>query len=131
MIAINDHVVLVTGSRDWSDITTIRNEFKLITQQNPSVTKWTLVHGGARGADLLAAQVAKEMGWYIISMPVTTQDWQKHGKKAGIMRNNDMIHKHKPHHAVALHLDDSPGTTTFFPRKRKNLGLPLEQKSLT
>jgi len=109
-MSINHHVVLVTGSRDWSDVTTIRNEFNLIMQENLPITEWTLVHGGARGADLLAAQIAKELGWNIIGMPVTTHDWYKHGKKAGIMRNCDMIKTHKPHHAVALHLNESPGT---------------------
>lgn len=47
-----------------------------------------IVSGGARGADRFAEVWAKENG---IEMLVFPADWQKHGRRAGILRNYDII----------------------------------------
>jgi len=86
-----NQVVLVTGSRGWIDIEIIRKEFIHLASKYPSEIQWTLVHGGCKGADLLSDKVAKEMKWNIISMPVTPDAWKTLGKRAGIMRNTEMI----------------------------------------
>lgn len=51
--------VLVTGSRDWNDITTIRNA---IFQRSLGVKDVIVVHGGAPGADSIAGYEAGLQG---------------------------------------------------------------------
>ena len=43
-----------------------------------------IVSGGCAGADLLGERYAKENGYSIDRYPA---EWQKYGRKAGIMRN--------------------------------------------
>lgn len=47
-----------------------------------------IVSGGARGADLLGARLAKEYG---LTLTEFIPDWEKHGKRAGFLRNEDII----------------------------------------
>ena len=47
----------------------------------------TIIHGGARGADEIAFQWARDRG---VNEVVYHADWAKHGRKAGPIRNNEM-----------------------------------------
>lgn len=47
-----------------------------------------IISGGARGADLLGAKFAKEKN---IKLTEFIPDWDKHGKAAGFIRNEDII----------------------------------------
>ena len=47
-----------------------------------------IVSGGARGADKLGEQFAKN---YNLSLKVYEADWQKYGRRAGFVRNVDII----------------------------------------
>lgn len=78
--------VLVTGSRDWNNKTVIHDALLSIsTKEGEQVT---LVHGGARGADYLAHLCAIDLG-YIVEQHVA--DWDKYGKRAGYIRNQQMV----------------------------------------
>lgn len=68
-----------------------------------------LVHGACKGADLLAATVAEGLGWKIYDYPA---EWDKYGKKAGILRNMKMYDVHKPDLVYAFHnsFKESRGT---------------------
>lgn len=50
-----------------------------------------LIHGAARGADTLAAEWAEVRGIETEAFPVTKEDWLKHGKGAGHLRNKAML----------------------------------------
>jgi hypothetical protein len=50
---------MVTGSRDWTDRALLKRW--LLTIVPPGAH--TLVHGGARGADLIAASLTIDLGW--------------------------------------------------------------------
>jgi hypothetical protein len=47
-----------------------------------------LIHGGAVGADLIAARYAEAMDWGIEEYRAK---WELYGKRAGIMRNVEMV----------------------------------------
>jgi hypothetical protein len=47
-----------------------------------------VVHGAARGADSIAAQIAENMGLQVVAYPA---DWDAHGKAAGPIRNQRML----------------------------------------
>ena len=74
-------VVLVTGSRQWTDRDRIF--FQL---------DWSdldlLVHGDADGADAFAAEWATLYGKSVIAMPAL---WEVHGRMAGPVRNGLMV----------------------------------------
>lgn len=57
-----------------------------------------VIHGGAPGADRHAAAVAHDMGREVVCVPA---DWIKHGRKAGPMRNAEMLDM-KPNVVIAL-----------------------------
>lgn len=68
-----------------------------------------IIHGGARGADRLAGQVAESLN---IPTEVYQPDWNTHGRKAGILRNQEMLDEGKPDLILAFHddLENSKGT---------------------
>ena len=78
--------ILVTGSRDWYNKAVIRNALSsVLTKEGEQVT---VVHGGARGADYLAQECAHALG-YIAERH--DADWEKYGKRAGYIRNKEMV----------------------------------------
>ena len=71
-------VILVTGDRNWSNVKRISSIL--------SLTDYTiLVEGECRGADRLAAFIARSNGKEVIGKAA---DW-KDGKKGGVMRNKN------------------------------------------
>jgi hypothetical protein len=77
--------VLVCGSRSWS------NALKVHDAIGDLALEWdeplTIIHGGARGADSIADEVARDMNYHIERVPA---DWSK-GKSAGVLRNLQML----------------------------------------
>jgi hypothetical protein len=77
--------VLITGSRDWWDVTTIMGALLPIHEAHPEAV---LVSGGCpSGADAIAEAI-----WHGFDgeVEVHPANW-KLGKSAGILRNNEMV----------------------------------------
>ena len=97
--------VLITGSRLWTDIETIRDTFNAYFAENPLTEPPTLVSGHCpRGADALAEQLFEEKGYPIERYPA---DWSK-GRSAGFDRNHQMVVTY-PDVCFAFILDRSRG----------------------
>lgn len=77
--------ILVTGSRTWSDETRIREALEYWAARLPGAT---LVHGQARGADLIAARIWAGWGYPAEVHPAR---WGQHGKAADLLRNREMV----------------------------------------
>jgi hypothetical protein len=94
--------VLVCGSRDWTDRELI--ERVLATVARPA----HLIHGDARGADRLAVQVVRQLGWSVTAYPAC---WSRYGRAAGPRRNREMLDAH-PDLVIGFSLSPSgtPGT---------------------
>ena len=75
--------VIVCGGRDYTDGTTVA---RVISALNPVGT--VVVHGGARGADSLAADWCRTFG---VPEEPHPADWNLHGKAAGPIRNQAML----------------------------------------
>jgi hypothetical protein len=105
--------ILVCGSRNWTDTSRIHLELSKYPKGS------TLVHGGCRGADLEAENVAYDLEFNVKRYDA---DWNKYGKSAGPKRNQEMIDKEGPFDLVlAFHedLEASKGTKDMVGRCMK------------
>jgi len=80
--------ILVTGSRDWEDYDVIRGALAAALPVDYAGTVPVLVHGGARGADQMAAHVSLTWGW---KQEEHRAGWGRLGKAAGPVRNREMV----------------------------------------
>lgn len=89
--------VLVTGSRDWPNsdggkgiiYCGLADAIKChYYPDKPKREDILIIHGGARGADEIADEWARER---FVPTKVYIPDWQGQGKKAGILRNQQML----------------------------------------
>jgi hypothetical protein len=80
--------ILVTGSRDWDDEQAIRDAIADVAMMQGD--DFILVHGAARGADSLAAQVVDGWGGKART-EAHPADWHGEGRAAGILRNQRMV----------------------------------------
>jgi len=112
--------VLVTGGRDWADKACVFDA--LAEEYKPGMT---VVHGGARGADTLAGEWVKRMqtlGYQVVE-EVHPADWDRHGKAAGLIRNQRMVDRGADV-CLAFPLGRSPGTRHCMKAARK-AGIPV------
>ena len=92
--------VLVCGGRDFTDAELMENELNWVT--NPvhgGKCSFEMINGCARGADTLALDWAERHGITVHKFPA---DWDKHGKRAGYIRNQQMLDEGKPDLVVAF-----------------------------
>ena len=94
--------VLVTGDRNWKD-------YYLIYQALRDAGATIVVHGGARGADIMAGDAAVVLG---IPTHVYPAQWARYGRGAGPIRNKEQYDAEQPDIVFAFHndLDSSKGT---------------------
>lgn len=76
-------IVGVTGGRDYLDLNHV---YKIISELDP--VPELIVHGNARGLDLMVKFVAKELGIPTKAFPA---NWDIYGRAAGPMRNQSMV----------------------------------------
>lgn len=82
---------------------------------------FTLVHGGASGADSLAglwASMRKER----VTVRVYEADWKTHGRAAGPIRNKQMLDEGKPNAVIAF--PGGAGTANMI-QQGKRVGVPI------
>ena len=108
MKALNYKRVLVCGDRRFKDRDTIKSWIQRI-EPPPEV----IIHGGAEGADSLAASIAEELG---IRVEEYRADWKTHGKSAGPIRNQRMLVEGDPDLVLAFPFFDSRGTADMISR---------------
>lgn len=81
--------VLITGGRDYRDALIMMEELKALKYcaSLQSVLP-TIVHGDASGADQFADCIAQLLGMEPERHPA---DWKRWGKRAGALRNQEML----------------------------------------
>ena len=107
--------VLICGSREWGNLHYIYNFIKSLPEDV------VIIEGECSGADLAAKQAAIIYGYEFEPYPA---DWTKYGKKAGPIRNQQMLDEGKPDIVVGFHenINASKGTKDMF-NKAKKAGL--------
>lgn len=113
-------VVAIIGSRSMEDYEYMCDVMRIWTKANNYYRIRTVVSGGAKGADCLAAKYAKEKGARLIEL---RPDWNTYGKKAAILRNTDIVKAAEC--VVAFPLKDSVGTRDAI-KKAKSFGIPVQ-----
>lgn len=111
--------LLVCGSRLWADYAKVEEVLGRVTAD---VDEVVLIHGAARGADRMAADVARKRGWTVESHRA---EWERAGRGAGMARNRRMLLTGRPDFVVAF-IDErarpSKGTRDMI-RRAKEAGL--------
>lgn len=77
--------VLFCGGREWTASGPIVDKLMMVGIKHPGLV---LVHGAGRGADLIAAAAAEQLGMSVEAHPA---DWDAHGRAAGPLRNHEML----------------------------------------
>lgn len=95
--------VVVTGGRDYADKASVNQVLGILGLEEDNEYHMphdiSIAHGGAKGADTLADD------WAIVNwVPVHVYEakWDEHGKKAGVLRNIEMLDDFKPDLVVAF-----------------------------
>jgi hypothetical protein len=101
--------VLVCGGRDFNDEALLERILNGTHGYEPFTL---LIHGGARGADTLAAAWAKRNGVAVEAHPA---NWKEHSRAAGPLRNIKMI-KREPKLVIAF--PGGPGTADMVMRAK-------------
>lgn len=84
-IAASPCRVLVTGSRDWTDLELV---FAVLRERGSN--QHTLVHGGAKGVDTIVDQAWRRL-YPRSPVEVHLADWDRFGRSAGFVRNAEMV----------------------------------------
>jgi len=112
--------VLICGSRTWDDYHRVLEALRRIHEVTPVEV---VIEGEARGADTLGRQAAEELAIPVLKFPA---DWNKYGKAAGPIRNQQMLEEGKPTYFLAFAnptLEATKGTKDMVTRLRKaNIG---------
>ena len=120
---------LVLGISGWRGFTDYDKFCEVVetavkTFEHGGIT--AIVSGGARGADALAERYAREKD---LPLYVFKPDWKTLGKRAGPLRNADIIAKCT--HLVAFpNMEEGKGTQDAI-RKARKRGIPVYECPVT
>ena len=113
--------LLICGGREFDDWEKFHAEVQTVyTSQDLSDT-FTIISGGAKGADFLARVLAKFHSVPYIEFPA---DWKKHGRAAGHIRNQQMLDEGKPDMVIAF--EGGTGTADMV-RRAKKAGIEVKE----
>ncbi len=103
--------VIIAGSRTFDDYQTLK---KICDHMLSESTNIEIVSGTANGADKLGEKYAEENGYPITKFPA---DWNRFGKSAGYVRNEEMAKYADA--LIAFHVDGSKGTQHMIDLAKK------------
>ena len=114
-------VCLVAGSRCFDDVVLLYDKLDHFLQRQEEIL---IVHGGAKGADSISAQYAEYRGF---ETKVFLPDWEGLGKKAGYIRNKEMIDfiSKYPNKGCVVFWDGESKGTAHTIKLAKEHGIPL------
>lgn len=111
-----DFKLAVIGSRTFEDYDVAKI---LLDDCNSKVGITHIISGGAKGADSIGAKWANESGVKLVEY---IPDWDKHGKRAGFIRNSQII---ADADAVIAFWDGKSGGTADSINKANEKGLDV------
>lgn len=118
---MNEFRLLVCGGRDFCDGEALRRWMSEASGDRVAA-EVVVIHGGARGADYLAGEIARQAGVRVIVCPA---NWSAHGSAAGPIRNQTMLDDHAP--TLVLAAPGGAGTNDMI-RRAQRAGIPVIDK---
>ncbi len=88
-----------------------------------------LIHGCAAGADLLSEYTFRQLLGKNFTVERYPANWHLHGKRAGPIRNRQMLEQGKPELVIAFIALGSRGTKNMVEIAKK-AGIPVKQVSI-
>jgi len=110
----NFYKIAITGSREWKDVQEIEKVLTNVSKDKSK--KYTLIAGGAKGADTIAENIARKLKWDVI---IHLPDWKQHGHAAGPIRNQLIIDE-IPDILLAFPMPSSRGTYDTIQKANKS-----------
>lgn len=108
--------VIIAGGRDFADYGLLQSKCdKFFQEKKPTA----IISGLARGADTMGARYARERGIPVLEFPA---DWERLGRRAGMVRNLQML---EATDAVVAFWDGQSRGTAHMINEAKKRGLPL------
>ena len=108
--------VLVCGSRHFQD----SKLMKEVLDEHSDITQ--IIHGAARGADTLAGRYGEVHSIRVRDFPA---DWDTYGRRAGPIRNSQMLKEGNPDLVIAFRGPNSKGTQNMIDQATK-AGVPVK-----
>lgn len=105
------YTLLISGGRDFDDVDFMVEKLGRI---HDAYTVTKVITGGAKGVDEIGGLWADELD---IELEEYKPDWDTHGKKAGMLRNGDMLDSAKPDGVICF--PGGRGTDDMFRRAAK------------
>lgn len=106
---MSDFELIIAGSRDITNYEVVKNA---VEDHFSTDDVDTVISGNARGADGLGEKWAEYHDINVDTYPVTDDDWEELGKKAGPMRNREMAEVGDA--LIAVWDGESPGTRSMI-----------------
>lgn len=108
--------VIIAGGRDFADYELLQSKCdQFFRAKSPTA----IISGLARGADMLGVRYAREKDIPVLEFPA---DWERLGKRAGMLRNLQML---EVADAVIAFWDGQSRGTANMVNETKKRGLPL------
>ena len=111
----NNETWLICGGREFADQAMFDDVMQRMTGMWGCPSR--VVHGAAPGADTMADAWGKRLAIEVVACPA---DWDKHGRTAGPIRNEDMLMKYKPKRVIAF--PGRNGTADMVTRAKNRRG---------
>ncbi|HHX59799.1 MAG TPA: DUF2493 domain-containing protein [Epulopiscium sp.] len=107
--------VLICGDRHWNNYSSILN---IVQRLKKAYGNIKIVQGGCSGADIIAKKAAIECGLEYAEYPA---NWSKYGKRAGPLRNQQMLDEENPDMVIAFHpnINQSKGSRDMITRAKQ------------
>lgn len=109
--------LIIAGGRDFNNFDLLEREVSSFICQHLDGYEITIISGKAKGADTLGIKYASKYG---LKLKIFEADWNKYGKRAGMIRNKEMAQNSDC--LVAFWDGKSKGTANMI-EEAKNKGL--------
>ena len=107
--------LIIAGGRNFRDYAYMKQECDFILSKLINTHKIEIISGGAKGADNLGQEYARENNY---TLTIMKADWDKHGKSAGYVRNQEMANVAT--HVLAFWDGESRGTKHMIDIAKKD-----------
>lgn len=105
--------IIIAGSRTFNNYALFASKLDHLVKKLRNIY---IVTGDAKGPDKMATRWAFERGW---SYSIFRAEWDKHGKAASLIRNQEMIEKGRAKALIAFWDGKSKGTKSIIDLAKK------------